>query len=119
MPTRPGTVDHIREQSGLGSRIRSRAMFGEYGLYLDGKVIGLVCDDTLFLKPTEAGRALLATPVEAPPYEGAKVHWRIDELLDDSERLQALFLATAAALPAPKPKLRSKPKPKPKSRAER
>ncbi len=108
MPTRRPTLDFICEQSGLGSRVRARAMFGEYALYLDGKVVGLVCDDTLFVKPTEAGRALLGTPTEAPPYEGAKPHFCIRELLDDREGLQALLLATAAALPAPKPRVKAK-----------
>ncbi|MCK7502621.1 MAG: TfoX/Sxy family protein [Comamonadaceae bacterium] len=34
-------------------------MFGEYAIYLDGKVVALVCDNQFFVKPTDAGRALL------------------------------------------------------------
>ena len=28
-------------------------MFGEYGLYFDNKLFGLVCDNKLFIKPME------------------------------------------------------------------
>ena len=31
-------------------------MFGEYGVYVDGKMIGLICDDQLYVKPTASGR---------------------------------------------------------------
>ncbi len=34
---------------------RARKMFGEYALYVDGKVVALVCDDHLFVKLTEPG----------------------------------------------------------------
>ncbi len=79
-------------------------MFGEFALYVDAKVVALVCDDTLFVKPTAPGKALLDTTDEAPPYPGARPHFRITEQLDDRELLQQLLVATANALPAPKPK---------------
>jgi TfoX/Sxy family transcriptional regulator of competence genes len=60
------TVLFIADQSGLGSRLTWRRMFGEYALYLNTKVVGFVCDDRLYLKPTPPGRALLDTPTEAP-----------------------------------------------------
>jgi TfoX/Sxy family transcriptional regulator of competence genes len=85
-------------------------MFGEYALYMGGKVVALVCDTGLFLKPTEAGRTLLGTPIEGPPYPGAKPHSVLDEHLDYRELLAALFLATAAALPRSKVKATSGPK---------
>jgi len=31
-------------------------MFGEYGIYVDGKMIGSVRDDQFFGKPTASGR---------------------------------------------------------------
>jgi len=34
--------------------VRARAMFGEFGAYCDEKFVALVCDDTFFLKPTDA-----------------------------------------------------------------
>lgn len=97
-------VAYVCEQAGLGDALSYRKMFGEYALYVDGRVVALVCDNMLFVKPTDAGRALLGAVEEAPPYPGAKPHWRLDEVLDDGERLGRLLRATAAALPLPRPK---------------
>lgn len=104
-------VDYICEQSGLGPSLSYRKMFGEYALYLDDKVIAFVCDNLLYLKPTEEGRAALGTVSEHPPYPGAKLYFRLGDELDDRSQLQRVFRVTADALPRPKPK----PKPKPKA----
>lgn len=97
-------VAYVCEQAGLGGALSYRKMFGEYALYLDERVVALVCDNMLFLKPTTAGRTLLDTVQEVPPYPGAKPHWRMDDVLDDGERLGRLLIATAAALPPPGPR---------------
>lgn len=47
-------IDYVAEQIRLGPRISYRKMFGEYALYLDGKVVALACDNSLFIKPTRA-----------------------------------------------------------------
>ena len=107
-------VIHVTEQSGLGPALSHRKMFGEFALYLDGRVVALVCDNTLFVKPTTAGRALLGEVSEHPAYPGGKPWFRVDEVLDDRDLLQRLFIATARELPLPKPK--NKPKPKPAAR---
>lgn len=93
------TVQYITDQSGLGARLSHRRMFGEYALYLNTKVVAFVCDNQLFLKPTEAGRALLGTPVEAPAYPGSKPHFLLQEELDDPTLLRRAFEVTEAALP--------------------
>lgn len=97
-------VDYICEQADLGGALSYRKMFGEYALYLEGKVVALVCDDQLFVKPTAEGRELLGIVSEHPPYPGAKPHFLITDELDDQEALQRLLVVTARALPAPKPK---------------
>lgn len=104
MATHQDFVDYVRTQSGLGDAISCRKMFGEYAIYVDGKVVALACDDQLFLKPTAHGRSLLRAPHEHPPYRGAKGYFRIDEAIDDRELLRRLLLATAEALPEPRPK---------------
>ena len=43
MSTSPDTVRYILDQAGLGSRLTSMKMFGEYALYLDGKVVERRC----------------------------------------------------------------------------
>jgi TfoX/Sxy family transcriptional regulator of competence genes len=79
-------------------------MFGEYGLYRHGKIVALITDNQLFVKPTPAGEAVLGTPTYGPPYPGAKPFFNVSDLLDDPEWLVRLILATDEALPAPKKK---------------
>ena len=83
--------------------ISARKMFGEFAIYCGEKVVALVCDNQLFVKPTVAGRALLGQPSLAPPYPGAKPHFLIDNV-DDGESLSAIIAATARELPVPKVK---------------
>jgi TfoX/Sxy family transcriptional regulator of competence genes len=79
-------------------------MFGEYALYIDEKVVALICDNQVFVKPTAAGLELLGEAIEAPPYPGAKPHYQVNDHLQDSDLMRKLLLATASALPRPKPK---------------
>lgn len=97
-------VDYIAEQLGLGARLTHKKMFGEYALYLDEKVIAFACDNSLFIKPTEAATKFAPELPQRPPYPGAKDYPVADELLDDGDELRRLIIATADALPAPKPK---------------
>lgn len=104
-------VEFVRDQMAGAGTVSFKKMFGEYALYLDEKVIALVCDNQLYLKPTAAGRAQLPRLVEAPPYPGAKPHLQVGEDLDHAERLSVLARLTADALPPPKPKAAKRPKP--------
>lgn len=98
------TVAFIADQSGLGTRLACKRMFGEYALYLNSKVVALVCDNQLFLKPTDAGRALLGAPTEAPAYPGSRNYFLLQEELEDPALLRQAFEVTESVLPPPKPK---------------
>lgn len=98
-------VQYIVDQCGGAGEIVARKMFGDYGIYCNGKIFGLVCDNGFYVKPTEAGRQLLKSEAMRPPYEGAKPYFYIEEV-DDHEYLAALTKTTCAALPEPKPKKR-------------
>jgi DNA transformation protein len=101
------TVDFIVDQLSRAGEIVAKRMFGEYGIYVDGKMAAVVADDQLFVKPTAPGKAYLGTPDEAPPYPQAKPWYRIDgERWDDREWLGDLLRVTAQALPVPAPKKR-------------
>lgn len=110
MSTDSTFIDHVCDQSGLRS-LTHRKMFGEYALYLDGKVVALACDNSLFLKPTDAVRAILKREPDGTPFPGAKPHFCIDDALDDPPLLQRLLRETAAQLPLPKPKSSKKKRP--------
>lgn len=110
MASRPEFVEYAADQMRDAGHITYRKMFGEYGVYCDGKIFALICDDQLFIKITEAGRAVCPELEEAPPYEGAKPYFLVEEI-DDREFLTRLVTATVRELPAPKPKTGKKKKP--------
>jgi TfoX/Sxy family transcriptional regulator of competence genes len=102
-------VEFVVDQIKRVGTIEARSMFGEYGVYADGKLFALICDNKLFIKPTEPGRAFIKDVVEAPPYPGAKNCFLIEDKLEDWKWLSELVKITVKALPPPKVK---KPKKK-------
>ena len=70
-------VQYIADQCAGAGEIVAKKMFGDYGIYCDGKIFGLICDDGFYLKPTDAVRPLLRTVEMRPPYEGAKDYFYI------------------------------------------
>lgn len=102
-------VQFVVDQLKRTAAVERKKMFGESAIYLDGKVVALVCDDRVFVKPTDAGRALIGAPEEAPPFPGAKSWFVVGDRLDDADWIGALARVTADALPVPKPKAVRKP----------
>ncbi len=104
MATDASFIEFLMEQlEGLDS-ISNRKMFGEYALYCGEKVVALVCDNQLFVKPTEAGKAFIGEVTEAPAYPGAKNSFLIEDQLEDRAWLMELIRITARELPPPKKK---------------
>lgn len=95
-------VQYVCDQLSDAGTIIYKRMFGEFGLYCDGKFFATVEDDRLCLKITDAGRALLPNAQVIEPHEGARYFYI--ENLDDRMFLAQLTQATCAALPTPKPK---------------
>jgi TfoX/Sxy family transcriptional regulator of competence genes len=101
-------VDFLVDQMGDAGLISQRKMFGEYAIYCNGKVVALVCDNQLFVKPTKGGREYIGNPIEAAPYVGAKPHFLIEDAFEDREWISGLIRTTAAELPIPQPKVKKK-----------
>jgi TfoX/Sxy family transcriptional regulator of competence genes len=111
MTNSPDTIRFIEDQLGELD-IRTRMMFGEYGIYCDEKVVGFICDDMLFIKPSDADPVLFERTIPAPPYPGAKDYQSVPgDVLEDRDWLQEAVQATADALPAPRPKKPRSPAP--------
>ena len=106
MATDASFADYVCDQAGLGRRLTFRKMFGEYALYVDGKVVAFACDNQVFVKPTPAGRVLLPQAREGKPYPPAKPHLLMVDELEDRLLWQRVLLATAEALPAAVPRKR-------------
>ena len=101
-------VEFIVDQIENVGQITFKKMFGEYALYCDGKVVALVCDNRLFIKPTEGGRAFIGDVVEAPAYTGATPSFLIDARVEDRQWISNLIRITYAELPEQKPKKKKK-----------
>ena len=90
-------VDYVADQMQQAGVIRSRRMFGEYGLYCDGVFFAVICDDQLFVKITPAGQAAFPDLPKAPPYEGARDYFLVEDV-EDREQLAKLVCVTCEAL---------------------
>ena len=97
-------VDFITDQISGAGEIITKKMFGEYGIYADGKLFGLICDNQLFIKPTAAGRQFIGEVNEAAPYPGAKPGFLIEDKIENRDWLSKLVRMTLEELPVPKPK---------------
>lgn len=104
MSTDPSFADHVLDQICGAGAVSMRKMFGEYAVYCDAKVVALVCDNQVFLKPLPEALALVGDPIFAPPYPGAKPHLLLTDALDDPDLMTRLVRVVAMALPTPKPK---------------
>jgi TfoX/Sxy family transcriptional regulator of competence genes len=108
MATQQSTVDLILEQIAAAGAVSAKKMFGEYGIYCDGRMVALVCDNELFIKKTEAGKALVGDIEEKSPYPGAKPCFLISgERWEEREWLSKLISVSAAELPVPKKKTKA------------
>lgn len=104
MSTQAATIAHLLDTLAAAGDLSARKMFGEYGLYLDGRMVALVCDDRLFIRPTPGALAALPAAGRAPPYPGAKDHLAPDDALDDPEPVVAALKAVAREVLPPKKK---------------
>jgi TfoX/Sxy family transcriptional regulator of competence genes len=108
MATEKAFVDFVLDQIENAGEITAKKMFGEYGVFSDGKIFALICDNKLFIKPTTSGRAFIHDVVEAPPYKGAKPSFLIEDKIEDREWLSELIRISLKELPEPKPKKKKK-----------
>jgi DNA transformation protein len=103
MATQKETVEFILEKLRGPARFSVRAMFGEYALYADGKVAGLVCDDLLYVKILPASHELEAICEKGHPFPGARLHYIIDEgQLSTVQNLPGILVSIAKAVPEKK-----------------
>ena len=110
MPTSSDVMAFIEDQL-VGLDFRTARMFGEYCVYVDGKVVGFVADDILCIKPSPADTALFERTTPGAAYPGSKLYHQVQgDAIEDREWLHEALQATADALPMPALK---KPRTKP------
>lgn len=123
----PATVAHAAELLAAHGRVRCRAMFGGFGLYVGEAFVAIVAFDRLYLKAAPADEEVYRAAGGEPfVYQGKHRPMQLRywtppvEALDSAEamapwarRALAAALSAAAAAPDRAPK----PKPKPKAKA--
>ena len=102
MASNPDFVQYIADQCAGAGEITVKKMFGDYGIYCDGIIFGLICDNSFYLKPTETGRSMLRNVDMRPPYDGAKNYFFIEDV-DDRDYMSRLVKTTCNELKLQKP----------------
>lgn len=93
----------LGQLSGAGE-FSYRKMFGEYLVYLNGKQVLSVCDNTVYVKMLPELAELLGDAQVGYPYEGAKPCYILD--IDDSALAVKAVTAVERATPLPTKKAR-------------
>ncbi len=97
-------MEFIVEQAEGAGDISTKKMFGSYCLYCDGKPVAFIGEDSVFVKPTEKGRAYIDDPVEGELFPGSKLWFIIGDRFEEREWFSELIRITAGELPPPKPR---------------
>ena len=99
MSTQPSIASYLL--SILGPEFSVRAMFGEYALYANGKTVGFICGDMLFVKILPASSMLESLCEKGEPYPGARSYYILEEEKWKSiADLKYILLDIAATLPS-------------------
>ena len=96
--------EYVREALSAAGDIVIKSMMGGYLVYLNGKLIGDICDNELFLKRTPTSDRMLAESELRYPYEGSKTLMHVFDSFDDKAMILELLNGMYAELPDKKPK---------------
>ena len=99
MATSKEYIDYVVAQVSTAGVVGTKRMFGEYGLYLDGKCVALVCDDTVYVKMLPELSTLMAEAETGFPYPGAKEHYVLS--IEHRQHAIVVLQTLAPLLPFP------------------
>lgn len=104
MATTKEFLDYIVDNLQKAGDISTRKMMGEYLVYYKGKLVGDVCDNCLYLKPTETVLRLMPDADRDYPYEGSKTRMVIVDDVENTELMTDVLEGMYEELPEPKKK---------------
>ena len=96
--------EFIREVFSAAGDIVIKSMMGGYLVYLNGRLIGDICDNELFLKRTPTTDKLLADSELRYPYEGSKTLMHVFDRFENTDLITELLEGMYTELPEKKSK---------------
>lgn len=102
MATSREYIEFVCEQLQGINGVTYKKMFGEYMVYVQGKPLLLVCDNTVMIKKLPELAALMQGAPEDFPYEGAKLHYVLD--IENRELTRKAVEVLSQCIPLPKKK---------------
>lgn len=96
--------EYVRDSFSESGYITIKPMMGGYLVYFNGKLVGDICNNELFLKRTPTSDRLLADSELRYPYEGSKTLMRVFDKFEDADLIAELLGSMYEELPAKKPK---------------
>ena len=100
MATSKEYIEFVCEQLQGIDGVTYKKMFGEYMVYVQGKPLLLVCDNTVMIKKLPELAALMQGAPEDFPYEGAKLHYVLD--IENRELTRKAVEVISQCIPLPK-----------------
>ena len=94
--------EYVRETFSVAGDIIIKSMMGGFLVYFNGKLIGDICDNELFLKRTPTSDRLLADSELRYPYEGSKTLMHVFDRFEDAALVQELLDGMYSELPEKK-----------------
>ena len=95
--------EYVREAFSVAGDNKIKSMMGGFLVYFNGKLIGDICDNELFLKRTPTSDRLLADSELRYPYEGSKTLMHVFDRFEDAALVQELLDGMYLELPEKKP----------------
>lgn len=95
--------EYVREALSAAGDIVIKPMMGGYLVYRNGKLIGDICGNELFLKRTPTSDRLLADSELRYPYEGSRTLMHVFDRFEDTALVRELLEGMYTELPEKKP----------------
>ena len=96
--------EYVRDRFSEFGDIVIKSMMGGYLVYYNGKLIGDICDNEMFLKRTPTSDRLLAESELRYPYKGSKTLMHVFDRFEDTDLIAELMEGMYAELPEKKSK---------------
>lgn len=92
-------MEQLREEEATYKK-----MFGEYMVYVEGKPVFTVCDNTVFVKQVKELEEIMAEADKGFPYDGAKECYILD--IENAELVEKVVAVLKEVIPLPKKRIK-------------